>query len=62
MVSIPSASSLYLLGARLKLAQTHAQTGTEDLTVPFVNAEEVIRQANATGIKNLLITIPGAKQ
>jgi len=35
--------------------------GTDDLTVPYVNAKAVITQASKVGIENLLITIPGAK-
>ena len=34
--------------------------GTADLTVPYVNAQEVITRAAAVGISNLLISIPGA--
>merc|ERR1711870_138068 len=34
--------------------------GTRDHVIPYVNAEAVARRANATGVRNLLVTIPGA--
>jgi len=34
--------------------------GTRDHVIPYVNAEAVARRANATGVRNLLVSIPGA--